>query len=89
METIQSSWEDFQREAVPEDAPQHQVDYIRATFFGGALTALNLIAQFTELENPQEAKRKVDGLFKEVRAYYNELKKKNLDPDSRQHALSE
>lgn len=89
METIQSSWEDFLREAVPPDAPQHQIDYIRATFFGGALTALNLIAQFTELENPQEAKWKVNGLYKEVRAYYNELKRKNIDPDSLMHQQSE
>ena len=88
METIQSNWEDFQRNCVSQDAPQHQVDYIRATFFAGALTALKLIEQFTELDD-QQASEKVKGLYKEVHTYYTQLKRKNIDPDSQLHALSE
>lgn len=72
-ESIQAAWNSFRAECVPADAPEHQVNFIKATFYAGAHIALKLIEQHTRIENEKEAQRKVNLLFKEVVDAHREL----------------
>lgn len=72
-ESIQAAWDSFREACVPADAPPHQVNYIKATFYAGAHSTLNLIQQFTQIENEKLAQWKVNGLYKEVADHNKEL----------------
>jgi len=69
---ISDFWEGFKEDTIPKDAGEGQIHDMRASFYAGALTMMEINLRITKLPD-DEGVAILDGCMKEGEDFYNEL----------------
>ncbi len=70
MNTIQSKWESFRKDVIPEDASVIQVEEMKKAFYAGAASILGLqLYDMDETISEEAGAAMMNGWFEECKSY--------------------